>query len=68
MVSEHLQISQEGPDHTVDLNDGSLYINRHLSWLKFNWRVLCEALISGIPCWNASNSFRSSPATWMSFS
>jgi polyphosphate kinase len=29
---------------TTNLADAQFYINRHLSWLKFNWRVLCEAL------------------------
>ena len=31
-------------DELADLGDSNLYINRQLSWLNFNWRVLREAL------------------------
>lgn len=34
----------EGEATAVDLNDPGLYINRELSWLCFDWRVLEEAL------------------------
>ncbi len=31
------------PEPTADLSDPSLYLNRELTWLEFNWRVLHEA-------------------------
>ncbi|HUT52405.1 MAG TPA: polyphosphate kinase 1 [bacterium] len=34
----------EGEAAAVDLNDPGLYINRELSWLRFDWRVLEEAM------------------------
>jgi polyphosphate kinase len=37
------------PAPFTDLGDPSLYLNRELSWLNFNWRVLAEALDEKIP-------------------
>lgn len=34
---------------TVDLNNPELYINRELSLLEFNWRVLQQALDTNVP-------------------
>ena len=31
------------PLSEIDLDDPSLYLNRELTWLAFNWRVLHEA-------------------------
>ncbi len=36
-------VSQPVPDHPA-LDDPSLYFNRELSWLDFNWRVYYQAL------------------------
>ena len=33
----------------VDLNDPSVYFNRELSWIDFNWRVLHQALDERTP-------------------
>lgn len=33
----------------LDLNDSSLYLNRELSWLKFNTRVLAQSLRKELP-------------------
>jgi len=40
----HTSAQTQATGHTVDLDDPSLYINRELSWLQFNHRVLEEAL------------------------
>ncbi|MCB0717850.1 MAG: polyphosphate kinase 1 [Bacteroidetes bacterium] len=33
----------------VDFSDSRLFFNRELSWLDFNWRVLCQALDERMP-------------------
>ena len=35
---------RQAPSPATNLDDPYLYINRELSWLQFNWRVLEEAL------------------------
>src|SRR5215211_5284768 len=44
MPAQRMSPSHQTASPMVDLDDPSLYINRELSWLQFNWRVLEEAL------------------------
>ena len=44
MLTDHLSSPEPTALATPTLDDPALYINRELSWLQFNWRVLDEAL------------------------
>ena len=48
-------MKQEQP---IDLNNPDLYINRELSLLEFNWRVLQQALDSSLPLLERLNYLR----------
>ena len=43
------------------------FVNRELSWLKFDERVLSEAKDKSIPLFERRSSFPLPPPTWTSF-
>src|SRR5262245_21585427 len=47
MLAQRLSPPPQTSTPTLDVDDPYLYINRELSWLQFNWRVLEEALDEG---------------------
>ena len=44
MLAQRMLLPRHTSSPAADLDDPYLYINRELSWLQFNWRVLEEAL------------------------
>ena len=49
MLTDRLSLLESTALATPALDDPALYINRELSWLQFNWRVLDEALQASQP-------------------
>ena len=65
------QLSRKRPmekEPSAALAEPALYINRELSWLEFNQRVLEEGQDSRILSWSGSNFCVSSPPIWTNFS
>jgi polyphosphate kinase len=44
-----IPVPQAGPDGVFALEDSDLYLNRELTWLNFNYRVLAEAEDERVP-------------------
>lgn len=44
------------------------YLERDISWMYFNRRILQEATRSHVHCWNEWPFLASIPTTWMNFS
>ena len=42
-------VPEPGPDGEYDLEDPALFLNRELTWLNFNYRVLAEAQDDRVP-------------------
>jgi polyphosphate kinase len=47
--SSHRSHTHAGHGHHGDLHDPGLFLNRELSWLEFNQRVLDEAIDPSVP-------------------
>ena len=67
MSAQRLSLPHQTSSPTIDLDDPALYINRELSWLQFNWRVLEEALDERHPSSNGSSSWPFVPPIWTNF-
>ena len=67
MLTDHLSSPESTALTTPALDYPALYINRELSLLQFNWRVLEEALQPSQPLLERVKFLRSSRKTSMNF-
>ncbi len=56
LLSAEIAESIEQPNEAPDLDSPEWYLNRELTWLEFNRRVLHEAADGETRSWNASSS------------
>lgn len=49
METDSTNLAGEATHENIDMTDRSLYLNRQLSWLQFNWRVFSEAQEARLP-------------------
>jgi hypothetical protein len=67
MPAQRMALPHPVASPATDLDDPSLSINRELSWLQFNWRVLEEALDERHPLLEGSSSWPFLRPIWPNF-